>query len=116
MNYNSIKAWHKLKDSDYLTNSRRNVYRWVCFNGPATQREADNAINSSAHKRFSELVRQEFLVKIKDVICPVTGKVVGLYEADLYASPVALPREEQLTRAQLIKLLNDCHSCDYPNW
>ncbi len=116
MNSNSINAWHKLKDSDYLTKSRRNVYRWVCFNGPATQREADDAINSSAHKRFSELVRQEFLVKIKDVICPVTGKVVGLYEADLYALPVALPREEQLTRTQLIKLLNDCQRCDYPNW
>ena len=116
MNSNSIQAWHKLKGSKYLTKSRRNVYHWVCFNGPATQREADDAINSSAHKRFSELVRQEFLVKIKDVICPVTGKVVGLYEADLYALPVALQREEQLTRTQLIKLLNNCQDCDYPNW
>lgn len=116
MNSNSIQAWHKLKGSKYLTKSRREVYQWICFYGPATEREADNAINRNAHKRFSELHRQKFLVKIKNVICPVTGKTVGLYEADLYASPVSLPKDEKPTRKQLIKLLNNCQHCDYPNW
>ncbi len=116
MNNNSIKAWHKLKDSEHLTNSRRTVYRWFCFNGPATQREVDNVLGSSAHKRVSELVRQGFLTKIKDVICPASGKDVGLYEVDLYAEPIELPKESQLTRSQLLALVDLCDCFAYPNW
>lgn len=116
MNSNSIKAWDKLKDSTYLTNARRTVYRWICHNGPATQRQVDEALGSSGHKRISELVSQKFLVKVKDVICPVTGKDVGLYEADLYARPLPLPKESHLTRTQLLMLLEKCEQLDYPDW
>ena len=114
---NSAKSWLELQNSPYLTQARKNVYQWLCLNGPSTQRRIDNALGTSAHKRISELVIQGFIEKITNIICPVTGKLVGLYKVKDFATPRELPKSD-LSKIARIKLLEAMLAdlIGYPDW
>lgn len=105
MNINSRIAWHKFKDDNRLTKSRKEVFLWLCINGAATARTLDEKLGDSAHKRLSELERMRFVKVVKNVICPTTGHQVAYWDVDKDAIPVDLPRPAKSKQAQRIQEL-----------
>ena len=105
MNINSRIAWHRFKDDDRLTQSRKKVFLWLCENGAATARKLDEELGDSAHKRLSELERMHFVKVVKNVICPHTGHQVAYWDVDKDAEPVDLPRPAKSKQAERIQEL-----------